>query len=79
MPLTNTVSEIRMIEILTKQFRRSPLQINRLQEADAEIVRFGDAGADYLAATTDSIAEEITAGLYTDPYLIGWMTVAARS
>jgi thiamine-monophosphate kinase len=27
-----------------------------------------------LALTTDSIAEQISFGLYADPYLIGWMT-----
>ena len=73
--MINPITESRLIERLTNQFRRSPLQINRLQEADAEIVRFGNVKTDYLAATTDSIVEEISTGLYTDPYLIGWMTV----
>ena len=73
--MIDPIAENRLIERLTKRFRRSPLQINRLQESDAEIIRLGNAEGACLAATTDSIAEEIGMGLYTDPYLIGWMTV----
>jgi thiamine-monophosphate kinase len=73
--MTDLVTENRLIESLTKKFQRSPMQINGLQEADAEIIRFGSAEANYLAATTDSIVEEINTGLYGDPYLIGWMAV----
>ncbi len=76
--MTMTVSEISRIERLTQQFRRSPLQLNRLQEADAEVIRLDPRASMCLAVTTDSIVEEIASGLYDDPYLIGWMTVMAN-
>jgi thiamine-monophosphate kinase len=40
---------------------------------DAKILRLQDGTC--LAITTDSVMEEIAGGVYTDPYLIGWMTV----
>jgi thiamine-monophosphate kinase len=76
--MTMTIAEISLIERLTQQFRRSPLQLNRLQEADAEIIRLDPRASVCLAVTTDSIVEEIASGLYDDPYLIGWMTVMAN-
>lgn len=76
--MTLTIAEISLIERLTHKFRRSPLQLNRLQEADAEIIRLDPRGSVCLAVTTDSIVEEIASGLYDDPYLIGWMTVMAN-
>jgi thiamine-monophosphate kinase len=76
--MTTTITEINLIERLTQQFRRSPLQLNRLQEADAEIIRLDPRGSVCLAVTTDSLVEEIASGLYEDPYLVGWMTVMAN-
>ena len=76
--MTTPIAEVKLIEQLTQHFRRSPLQLNRLQEADAEIIRLDPRGSVCLAATTDSIVEEIASGLYDDPYLIGWMTVMAN-
>ena len=76
--MNTMITEINLIEQLTRHFRRSPLQLNRLQEADAEIVRLDPRGSMCLAATTDSIVEESASGLYDDPYLIGWMTVMAN-
>ena len=72
-----TIRELAFIETLTQRFKRSPLQLNSLQEADAEIVRLDPSGSTCLAITTDTIAEEISSGLYDDPFLIGWMTVMA--
>jgi len=73
--MLNAIIENEFIGKLTEQFRRSPLQKNRAHESDAEIVRpFRDSDR-LLALTTDSIVEEIALGLYTDPHLIGWMTV----
>lgn len=49
-----------------------------MQESDAELVHL--PGTDVtVALTTDTIAEEIETGLYTDPHLIGWMTVMANA
>lgn len=68
------ILENAFIEKLAKGFRRSPLQLNRLQESDAELMRL-PGSAVILALTTDSIVEEIRSGLYDDPYLAGWMAV----
>lgn len=74
--MTTTIHELAMIESLTRHFTRSPRQLNGLQESDAELLRLGNELI--LAVTTDTIAEEITAGLYADPWLAGWMTVMAN-
>ena len=76
--MTTTILENSRIEKLTRQFSRSPLQLNNLQGADAEIIRLDPRGTVCIAATTDSIVEEIASGLYHNPYLIGWMTVMAN-
>jgi thiamine-monophosphate kinase len=73
--MTDRVLEIDMIARLTGHFARSPLQANRLQQSDSEIIRVPDGSPIDLAITMDSIAEEIQGGLYTDPYMIGWMAV----
>jgi thiamine-monophosphate kinase len=71
--MTSTVRELAFIEALTRGLTRSPLQVNALQESDAELVRLS-AGTT-LAVTTDTVAEEIATGLYGDPWLAGWMAV----
>jgi len=76
MHMLNDIAENRLIEAIAGKFARSPRQLNSRHGADAEIVRLSDTCT--LAITTDSIAEEIAAGLYSDPYLIGWMTVMAN-
>lgn len=73
--MINEIIENRFISNLTKQFRRSPLQLNRLHESDAELLNIEPVSGQILAVTTDTIAEEIAVGLYTDPFLIGWMSV----
>lgn len=66
--------EIAFIERLAGTLPRSPRLLNALCESDAELIRL--PGTDHtLAVTTDAIAEEIAAGLYSDPFLIGWMAV----
>jgi thiamine-monophosphate kinase len=69
------VRENELINSLAKKFPRSPLQVNLLHGSDSEILRIPGAGGQMLAATIDTIAEEIRTGLYEDPWLIGWMTV----
>ena len=76
--MLNQILENRTVEELVKNFSRSPLQQNRLQESDAELINI--PGTDMiLAITMDSIVEEIESGLYTDPYLMGWMTVMVNA
>jgi thiamine-monophosphate kinase len=71
--MTTTVRELAFIESLTRGLSRSPLQVNTVQESDAELLRIGPDTL--LAITTDTVAEEIRAGLYADPWLAGWMSV----
>ncbi len=78
MHVMTEISENAFIERLARRLPRSPLQLNGLQETDAELVRIPAAGL-VLAMTTDWIVEEIESGLYSDPYLIGWMTVAVNA
>src|SRR3972149_4197529 len=70
----NEIRENALIESLVKGFPPSPLQHNRPHQADAELVHLPGTDA-LLAFTTDSVVEEVESGLYTDPYLIGWMTL----
>ena len=69
------IQENKFINLLTSLYARSPLQLNALHESDAEIIQPWNDDEHMLALTTDSIVEEISTGLYDDPYLIGWMTV----
>jgi len=62
-----------MIEKIANNFRKAPHKLNEIHEADAELVDIGGGSDNYLAITTDALVEEITSGLYDDPYLIGWM------
>jgi thiamine-monophosphate kinase len=71
----NEILENKIINSLISGFERSPDQINKPHESDAEIIQLGTLK---LAVTTDSISEEITTGLYDDPYLIGWMIVTVN-
>jgi thiamine-monophosphate kinase len=66
------------VESLVRGFARSPRQLNRVHESDAELIRL-PGGEAVLAITVDQIVEEVRAGLYDDPYLLGWMTVVASA
>ncbi len=71
----NSITENKLIEDITQNYHRSPIQINKLQESDSELLNISILKNDQLAVTTDSIVEEIELGIYKDPYLIGWMIV----
>ncbi len=71
----NEILENKIINGLISGFERSPDQLNKSHESDAEIVQVGELK---LAFTTDSISEEISTGLYDDPYLMGWMIVTVN-
>lgn len=71
------ILENRAIGSLARYFSPSPNKINRLHESDAELVALAGEKSRYLAVTIDTIADEITQGLYRDPYTIGWVTVMA--
>jgi len=46
---------------------------------DAELVDFDPGGDSFLAVSADCLCEEITTGLYSDPYTIGWILVMAAA
>jgi thiamine-monophosphate kinase len=65
------------IDTLAKGFARAPNQVNALHESDAELLEIASMPGHYLAITIDTVAEEIAAGLYEDPFTMGWVTVMA--
>ena len=71
----NEILENKIINNLIAGFERSPDQLNKPHESDAEIIQSREMK---LAITTDSISEEISTGLYDDPNLIGWMIVTVN-
>jgi thiamine-monophosphate kinase len=72
----NEILENKVINNLISGFEKSPDQLNKPHESDAEIILLNDNTK--LAVTTDSISEEISTGLYDNPYLIGWMIVTVN-
>ena len=68
-------NEFHLITKIAGVFPRHPSQLNQLFEADGEIISYSSKKINYFVAKTDSIQEEISTGLYKDPYLIGWMAV----
>lgn len=71
----DSLRERRELRVLLQGLPRSKKQINDLFEADAEILKL--SAKDFLVASTDSIGEEITMGLYKDPETWGWITAMA--
>jgi thiamine-monophosphate kinase len=71
-PSLDLISENRLLGVWGQTLRRRPDQVNRMHEADAELIPL--PGTDeLLALTTDTLAEEIALGFYRDPETIGWM------
>lgn len=70
--------EINFINSITEKFMRSPLQVNKIHQSDAEIISLNGDSKKQIVITTDTLSEEIKFGLYDDPFLIGWMTVMAN-
>jgi thiamine-monophosphate kinase len=60
-----------------RAFSRSPAQANAPHESDAELIEVPGLPDHYLAITIDTVSEEILAGLYREPYTMGWVAVAA--
>ncbi|MHA4842910.1 thiamine-phosphate kinase [Flavitalea antarctica] len=73
---TETVDkEIARIKKIAGTFLRHPRQLNKMFESDSEVISIEGLHEPYLVAKTDGIYEEISTGLYKDPYLIGWMAI----
>jgi len=73
----NEIYENLIIDAWARHFQHSPHQFNKLHETDAELIEIPGDSEHYLAITIDTVAEEITTGLYHDPYTMGWVTVMA--
>jgi thiamine-monophosphate kinase len=71
------VEENKRLNQWIELFKRHPEQINSPHGSDAELIPIAE-GANLLAASTDTICEEISFGLYQEPYTIGWITVMAN-
>jgi thiamine-monophosphate kinase len=66
-----------LIRSIATGLPRHPLQLNKLLEADAEIIGLTPGGREFLVVKTDAVHEEIREKLYSDPWLIGWMAITA--
>jgi thiamine-monophosphate kinase len=67
--------EMMLLNSIAGKFKRHPLQINSLSEADAEILNLEKNLSDHLVVKIDGLYEELQQRLYEDPYQIGWMSV----
>ena len=66
-----------LVKSIAGSFRRCPEQLNNLNESDAELIPPELLKGEILALKVDGLADEIQAGLYEDPYVIGWTAVNA--
>jgi thiamine-monophosphate kinase len=73
----DAVRENVAIDLWAKAFSRSAAQVNAPHETDAEIVTLLGDDTLCLAATVDTVAEELASGLYRDPFTAGWVAVMA--
>ncbi len=71
------ILELAAIDAWARHFARAPGQLNRTHESDAELVEIPGDSTHLLAVTVDTVAEEITEGLYRHPFTMGWVTVMA--
>ncbi len=65
------------VDCWAKILSRSPARANAPHESDAELVEVPGLPEHYLAITIDTVSEEILAGLYREPFTMGWVTVMA--
>jgi thiamine-monophosphate kinase len=67
------ILENRRIDKIARTFISSPHKVGKIHEVDAEIIDWDKQSQNYLALTTDALVEEVSSGLYSDPYFLGWM------
>jgi thiamine-monophosphate kinase len=81
MSLNKTLADIAENNVLSAWsavLGRHPEQLNHIHESDAELLPLTFAsGTQTLAATIDTISEEIEYGLYRNPETIGWVAAMA--
>jgi thiamine-monophosphate kinase len=75
-PKPSLANEYAFIDRIGGLVPRALSSRNDVHETDSELVDIGLPDA-FLAATTDTVAEEVATGLYSDPYEIGWISVVA--
>lgn len=68
-------TELNDLRAIANIFSRHPWQLNKLLEADAEIIDLKNIVFQYLVLKIDGIHEEIKEKLYENPFLIGWMSI----
>jgi thiamine-monophosphate kinase len=71
----SALAEVRAIDALIRDLPRRADQLNKPHEADAELVPLGPDT--YLATTIDCVGDELTSGIYRDPFTAGWVLVMA--
>ena len=74
-PVDNPVAERELLDGWNALYERRPGQLNEFNGADAELLPLGEGVT--LAATVDTVEEEIRIGLYDDPEQAGWVAAAA--
>jgi len=72
------ILENKEINSWIRNFSRSPIQIHKPHEADAELIEIKGNNSYLLAITIDTVSDEITAGVYLDPFTMGWVTVMSN-
>lgn len=68
------IAENRLISAIAGRLPVAAAKRHRMHDCDVELIELG-LPTDLLAVTTDSVVEEIRAGLYADARTIGWMAV----
>jgi thiamine-monophosphate kinase len=71
------IVETAMISRWARYFSTPANRVNRPHETDSELVENPAFPEHYLAVTIDTVAEEISQGIYRDPFTAGWIAVAA--
>jgi len=77
MSIFEEILENKAINAWAQHFARSRFQVNKPHESDAELIETEDSSY-LLAVTIDTISEEISQGVYRDPFTMGWVTVMSN-
>ncbi len=77
MSILEEILENKAINAWARHFARSRFQVNKPHESDAELIETEDS-SHLLAVTIDTISEEISQGVYRDPFTMGWVTVMSN-
>jgi len=69
------ILENQQINSWVRHFVRSPLQVNKTHESDAELIPLAGDDSHLLAINIDTLSEEVEQGLYQEPWTMAWVTV----